>query len=214
MTQRPRVLVADDHALVADGVARLLGTVADVVAVAYDGPAMLRLARELSPDLIVNDLSMPIVSGLDAIRRLHADGTECRFIVMTVHDDPGLVAEVLALGVRGFVLKHAAGDELLEAVRVVAAGGTYVSPRIAGNTLRALADRQRNPLDKLSARQREVIQLLADGRRMKEVASSLGISIRTVEHHKYEAMGILGVASSAELIRCVVQHSIGRPEAV
>jgi DNA-binding NarL/FixJ family response regulator len=214
MTQRPRVLLADDHALVADSVARLLDSVADVVGVAYDGNLLLRLAREQSPDIVVSDLSMPIVGGLEAMRLLRAERPSCRFIAMTVHDDPDLVAKVLTLGARGFVLKHAAGDELIEAVRVVAAGGTYVSPRIAGSTLRAMTERQVSPIDRLSVRQAEVVRLLADGHRMKEVASILGISVRTVEHHKYEAMAILGVASSAELIRCVVHHTLRRAEAV
>ena len=205
---RPRVLVADDHALVADGIARLLSASAELVGTAHDGHALLRLARTTRPDVVVTDLGMPGVTGLDAMRQLIAEQFPGRFIAVTVHQDPTLAGEVLRLGARGFVVKQSAGDELIEAVRVVAEGGIYVSRRIAGDVFRAMAQNAVSPLEKLSPRQREVVTLLARGRRMKEIAAGLGISVRTVEHHKYEAMQVLEVDTLADLVRCVVTHTI------
>src|SRR5262245_34171256 len=214
---RATVLLADDHVLVAEGLASLLGSEFSVVGTVADGPNLLEAARRSRPDVIVTDLAMPGMSGLEALRRLTADAPSPqaakvpKVIVLTMHANAELAAEALRAGASAFILKHDAGTELVAAIRSVLRGKTYLTPELAPEVLRALANPAASGRARLTSRQRDVVRLLADGRTMKEVATALGLSPRTVERHKYEAMESLGLATTAELIRYAIEHGLATP---
>ena len=205
---RTTLLIADDHAVVAQALAQMLARAYDVVAIVNDGVEVVEAARRLRPDVIVSDLSMPGLSGLDALRRLKAEGVRTRVIFLTMYDDPALAAEAMRAGASGYLLKQAAGEELLAAIRDVLAGRVYVSPQLAGDVIASIASPKPASDDKLTLRQREVLRLVAQGKSMKEVAAVLHLSPRTVETHKYEMMHSLGVHTTAELIRFAYQHGM------
>jgi DNA-binding NarL/FixJ family response regulator len=205
---RTTLLIADDHAMVAQALAQMLARAYDVVAIVNDGVEVVEAARRLRPDVIVSDLSMPGLSGLDALRRLKAEGVRTRVIFLTMYDDPALAAEAMRAGASGYLLKQAAGEELLAAIRDVLAGRVYVSPQLAGDVIASIASPKPASDDKLTLRQREVLRLVAQGKSMKEVAAVLHLSPRTVETHKYEMMHSLGVHTTAELIRFAYQHGM------
>ena len=205
-----RVLLADDHKMVADGLARLLGDAFDLVATVYDGLQLVDAARQLRPDAIVTDVTMPLMTGLEAMRLLKQERISARFVFLTVHQEALLAAEVIREGGSGFLLKQAAGEELITAVRSALEGGTYLSPLIAKDVLWALSGADTAPRQALTPRQREVLRLLADGRRMKEIAAELGVSVRTVENHKYELMRVIGARTNAELVKFAVRQGLAR----
>ena len=197
----PRILLADNHRLLLDAFENLLMGQCEVVGRAEDGATVCELARSLKPDVVVLDISMPVVDGLEAGRRLRAELPETKVIFLTMHDDPRLRTAALKIGAAGFLLKNAAASELLSAISMAVAGDTYISPTSqTGN---------RSEADLLAAtptdRQREVLQLLAKGRTMKEIAAELGITPRTVAFHKYEMMHRLSVSTTAELIGLAIQ---------
>lgn len=204
---RPRVLLADDHAMVADGLARLIADVGDLVGQVNDGLRMVAEVQRLGPDIVVADVTMPGMSGIDAMRRLKADGSTARFIFMTIHTEALLAAEALRSGASGYLLKHAAGDELLDAIRAVMGGRTYLTPLITRDVLQ-LASSRGGPADDLTPRQRDVLRMLAQGKRMKEIAAELAISVRTVEDHKAHLMQTLGLESTADLVRFAIKAHI------
>ena len=209
---RTTVLLADDHPVVAEGLASLLRSEFDVVGAVNDGGQLLETARRLRPDVIVTDFTMPGLSGLDALRRLRADGNTSKVIVLTVHADVELAAETLRAGASGFVVKEAVVSELVAAIRAALRGKTYVTPELASDVLATLAEPGPSaPRAKLTPRQREVVRLLADGRTMKEVAAALGMSSRTAEAHKYQGMRALGFTTTAELIRYAIEHGLTSP---
>jgi two-component system, NarL family, response regulator NreC len=202
---RPRVLVADDHPIMVEGLSRLLGEACEVVGVARTGPEVVENARRLRPDLVVSDVSMPGMSGIDAMRTLREEGSQARFVFLTFHAEARVVADALRYGASGYLLKEAAGDELLHAIQAVMAERTYVMPQITEDVLRLFAAPARGGAPELSPRKREILALIARGKRMKEIAAELDISIRTVEDHKYQLMRALGVESTAELVRFAVK---------
>lgn len=204
---RPTVLIADDHAMVADGLARLVTEVADLVGQVQDGQHLVDAVRRLRPALVVSDVSMPTLSGIDAMQRVLDEGIETRFILLTVHREPALAAEALRRGASGYLLKDDAGEELLAAMRAVLHGRTYVTPRLTGQVLRRFAGPP-DPVAELTSRQRDVLRLLALGKRMKEIAAALDISVRTVEGHKLQVMTRLGADSTADLVRIAIKHGI------
>ena len=206
--RRPNVLLADDHAIVAEGVSRLLGHEFDLVGIVSDGEQLVEAARRLRPDLIVTDMSMPVLSGLEALRRLRADRPDARVVCLTQHADVGLAGEVLRAGAVGYVLKAACGEELVTAMRQALAGRVFISPQIAGEVVTALAMWQGTRAGHLTPRQREVLRLVGEGRTMKEVAAAMRLSRRTVEGHKYEMMQNLGIESTAGLVRYAVRHGM------
>src|SRR5262245_6691610 len=208
---RATVLLADDHAVVADGLASLLRSEFSVVATVTDGSQLLKAVRQFRPDVVVTDMAMPGMSGLDVLRRLKTDGMATKVIVLTMHADVELAAETLRAGAAGFIVKHAAGTELVAAIRSVVRGKTYVTPELAPDVLAALAESGASGREKLTRRQQEVVRLLADGRTMKEVAATLGLSPRTVETHKYQIMEALGLTSTAELIRYAIERGLSTP---
>ena len=207
---RPTVLLADDHAVVAEGLASLLASEFALVGTVADGARLLEAAPRLRPDVIVADIAMPGMSGLEALRRLKAAGTAVRMVFLTMHADAQLAAEAFRAGAAGFVVKHAAGKQLIAAIHTVLRGGTYLTPELSQEVVATLAE-PRSSVGKLTARQREVVRLIADGRTMKEIAAVLGLSPRTVESHKYDAMQSLGLATTADLIRYAIEHGLATP---
>ena len=206
---RPRVLLADDHPIVAEGLKSLLESEFDLVGVVEDGREMVEAARTLRPDVIVADISMPHVSGLDALATLKQEDPGVKVVFLTMHGELAYARRALSLGASGFVVKHSASSELILAIRAALDGKTYVTPALAGDLFHA-ADHKvsRKPGESLTPRQREILELLAGGRSAKEVAAILGLSARTVEFHKYRMMENLGLHSSAELIHFAIKNGI------
>ncbi len=206
--KRPRILLADDHRIVAEGLKRLLEPEFDLVAVVEDGRALLSAARELKPDVIVSDISMPELNGVEALEELKQDNPDVRVVFLTMHHNVAYARKAMDAGALGFVLKHSAVAELILAVRAAVAGRTFVSPAIAGELLQSMRDQgsaNDDPLLKLTLRQREILRLLVDGHSAKAIAARLDISPRTVEFHKYSMMETLGISSNAELIRFALE---------
>ena len=208
--KRPRVLLADDHQMLLDALKELLEPSYEVVGLVTDGRALLKASEKLQPDIIVLDIAMPKLNGLDAARQLKQSMPTVRLVFMTMNEDPYLVAEAFRAGASAFLLKQAAGLELNRAIERVLKGGTYVTPSVAkGLDDISLRDpKNRDVAPEPTARQREVIQLLAEGRTMKEVARLLYITPRTVAAHKYTVMELLQLKTSAELVQYAIKHRI------
>ena len=204
MKRRTRVLLADDHPIVVEGLATLLKNRFDLVGTVSNGNELIDTARKLRPDVIVADISMPVVSGLEALRRLKAAKSDAKVIFLTMHADAQLATEAFRAGASGYVLKQSAGEELITAIQEVLQGRTYLTPLMTKDVIANFTETT-PPAVKLTPRQREVLRLIAEGRRMKEIAAILELSTRTVETHKYEMMRGLGVESTAELVRYAVQ---------
>ena len=209
---RTTVLLADDHCIVADGLASLLQDRFDLVGVVGDGNALVEAAMRLGPDVIVADITMPGISGLEAARRLAVQGCASRIVFLTMHNDAQLVAEAFRAGASAYVLKQSAGEELITAIREVMKGHAYLTPLITRDVMHALIARQPVPRDaqtaRLTARQLDVLRLIARGRRPKEIAAELGLSARTVESHKYDMMQTLGISSTAELVHYAIRSGV------
>ena len=204
---RARVLLADDHAIVADGLHSLLKDRYDLVGTVGDGQALVDAALEQKPDVIVADIGMPVLTGLQAWQRLSGSGIPSRIIFLTMHADPQLAAEAFRSGASGYLLKHSAGEELIAAIEEVRQGRAYMTPMITREVIRSLGSTARRP-PRLTQRQSDVLRLLADGMRMKEIAAALKLSVRTIETHKYEMMQTLGVRSTAELIQVAIRNDL------
>lgn len=207
---KPRVLLGDDHGLLLEAFTRLLEPEVTVVGRATDGRALVRAALELRPDVVVVDVSMPELNGLEATRQIRQALPGTRLVVLTVHEDLALAAEAFRAGAAGFVVKSSAAAELSQAIRHALAGRRYLTPRVAGGDVGALpAEASAGSLvERLSPREREVLQLLAEGRSMKEIGARLGITTRTVAFHKYRLMDKLGVRSTAELVQIAARHRL------
>jgi DNA-binding NarL/FixJ family response regulator len=201
----PTTILADDHAMLVDGLGRLLEGHADVIATCMDGGTLLETSRRLRPELVITDISMPVMTGMEFLRAVHLT-YHPRVIVLSMFTQELLVAAAFKAGAMGYIPKHAAGEELIDAVNDVMAGRRYVSrllsPVEAERNAAAPAERSYT----LSRRQREVLRLVATGKTMKEVASALHLSRRTVEMHKYNMMRSLGLGTTAELIQYFVKH--------
>lgn len=209
---RPRVLLADDHRIVAAGLQALLSPDYELVGHAQDGRSLLELARQVAADFIVADISMPGLNGIDALRAMRREGLDVPVVFLTMHTEPAYARRALEAGAAGYVLKHAAPQELLQALQAASQGSIYISREIAAEVLAAPGPHaERDPASGLTPRQREIIALLVDGRSAKEIARLLDISHRTVEYHKYQAMEALGVATNAELIQLAIRLQIAGP---
>ena len=205
---RPKVVLADDHAIIAEGLARLIGDVADLVGQVNDGRRLVEEVRRLRPDIVVTDITMPGMSGIDAMRQLKTEGSEARFIFLTIHTEARLAAEAMRSGASGYLLKQAAGNELFDAIHAAMSGRTYLTPLITGDVLRKLTSPSDAAERELTPRQRDVLRLLAQGKRMKEIAADLDISVRTVENHKAHLLQVLGLGSTADLVRFAIKQHI------
>lgn len=206
----PRVVIADDHRLVAEGLARLLASECDVVGIAFDSDALLNEVRTHRPDLVIQDMSLPPLSGPAAIRAVHDIDPGIKIVVVTMWEDADVAAEAFRAGASAYILKNCAAKELLAAVRCAMEQNTYVTPLIAGGMIRSLtkAPGERRPEARLTNRQREILGLLANGKSMKEVAAVLDLTTRTVAYHKYRLMEMLNIHSSAELVRFAITKHI------
>jgi DNA-binding NarL/FixJ family response regulator len=205
-----KVLLADDHEVVAQGLESLLKKSFDLVGVVHDGRALLDAAEKLHPDVIVTDISMPGLNGLDAIRQIRERRPVAKIVVLTMHRDTQLAVEAFQAGASGYVLKVSPAEELVRAIAEVAQGRGYVTTLLAKDLITILLE-ARGPTagaQPLTSRQREVLQLIAEGRTMKEVASILNISARTAESHKYEIMKVLGLESTAALIQYAIRSKL------
>jgi DNA-binding NarL/FixJ family response regulator len=202
-----RVVLADDHTIVLDGLRRILEPEVNIVGTANDGRQLVRLIEEFKPEVAVADISMPSLNGLEALRQCRSAHLRTRFIFLTANLEVGLATEAFRIGAAGYVLKVAAGEELLTAIREVLAGRTYITPRIAGEVMQNLM----NPVEEsgqalLTIREREVLQLLAEGKTLKEIGAVLNVSPRTVEFHKNNIVAKTGLRTTAELARYAARH--------
>jgi DNA-binding NarL/FixJ family response regulator len=207
---RPRVLLADDYRLLREAFAQLLQPGCDVVGAVADGRALLAAAAELRPDIVVLDIAMPLLNGLDAARQLRRDMPGIKIIFLTVNEDPDLAVEAFRVGASGYLLKNSAASELFQAIQEVSQGRSYVTPLATRGLVENFLHQPEpgNRLGELSPRRREVLQLLAEGHTMKEVARLLNITPRTVAFHKYGMMEELGIKSTAELVQYAVKHRL------
>ena len=209
--KKPRILLADDHQIVLEGLKSLLGGEFEVVGSVVDGRALVDQAALLHPDVIVADISMPQLNGIEAARQIKKTDQNIKIVFLTMHLDATYAANAFEAGASGFVLKHSAPSELITAIQDVMKGQTYVTPLIAGELIRTYREgdlQKKDLVKKISPRQREILQLLAEGKSGKEIASILNISARTVEFHKYRMMEQLHIKTSAELIQYAVKHGI------
>ena len=208
--RKARVLLADDHRLLLQAFEKLLQPDFEVVGTVSDGRALLTAARELKPDVIVLDIAMPLLNGMVAGERLKQMIPEVKLIFLTVNEDPGFASEAMRIGASGYLLKSSAASELFHAIDAALEGRTYVTPLIMQDMVTSLANgRQPNEASaKLTTRQREVLQLLAEGHTMKEVGNILGLSPRTIAFHKYRIMEKLSLKTNADLFQFAIKHGI------
>ena len=209
--EKPRVLLADDHKIVLEGLRSLLQSEFEIVGEVEDGRTLVSEAERLRPDLVVADISMPNLNGIDAARRIKKIDKRIRIVFLTMHADVTYAAGAFEAGASGFVLKHSAPQELVLAMREAMKGQTYVTPMIAGDLIGAFqsgASLKGELKAALSPRQREVLQLIAEGKSIKEIAAILRISTRTAEFHKYRIMEQLNIKTNAELVHYAVKHGI------
>ena len=197
--KRIRLLIADDHVMFAQGLESLLHDEFELLGTAGNGEELVEATLRLQPDVILVDISMPVLNGFDAVRHIKEAGNEARIIFLTMHDDATLVAEAFRCGASGYILKHSAGEELVNAIKEVANGNNNVSPLVTNLPAEPLMVHAQKT--SITPRQREVLKLISRGLTMKEIASQLNISTRTAETHKYEMMQTLGVETTADLIR-------------
>jgi len=211
--RKPRVLLADDHTLVVEAFTKLLEPEFEVVGTVADGRALLASALRLSPDVVVIDLGMPLLNGMDAGHELKHSLPQAKLIVLTMSEDYDLAAEALRHWASAYLLKKSAGSELVKAIRQVLKGNTYVTPKVAQRLLEEFARNPRPERTKaLTPRQREVLQLLAEGRTMKEVAAILNLATRTVAFHKYRIMEEYGLKTNSDLVRFAIrEHIVTQP---
>ena len=209
-----RVVLADDHRIVRHGLRSLLEKERDieVVAEAANGREAVHLARELRPDVVVMDLSMPDLNGIEATRQVLEEDPDAKVLALSMHSDKRFVAGVLSAGASGYLLKDCALDELVRAIRTVAVNQTYLSPSIAGVVVQGYTQQIRDKdvpvASSLSSREQEVLQLMAEGKPVKEIASTLNLSVKTVETHRHQIMSKLGVYSVAELTKYAIREGL------
>ena len=210
MSRRPRLLLADDHTMLLDAFRRLLEPRCEIVGIASDGRQLIDLAFRTRPEVIVLDISMPRLNGMDACARLCRKMPELKLIFLTVHEDPDLAAEAIRLGASGYLLKSCASTELFTAIEQALTGKLYVTPLLTkGLPLGVFLSRTTKPgVEKLTVRQREVLQLLAEGLLMKQIADLLDVTADTVAFHKYTIMERLGLKTSAELVQYALERGM------
>jgi DNA-binding NarL/FixJ family response regulator len=208
---KPRILLADDHRIMAEGLRSLIEPEFELVGIVEDGRALVDTAEKLRPDLIIVDISMPLLNGIEAVRQIKKTNRNIKVVFLTMHPDVTYAVCALEAGAQGYVLKHSAPAELTTAIRAALREKTFVTPLLAGEVMACPgkgSQERREDSSHLTGRQREVLQLLAEGYLAKEIADMLNISTRTVEYHKYKMMNDIGMKTVAELIRYAVKHNI------
>jgi DNA-binding NarL/FixJ family response regulator len=205
---KPRIIIADDHTLLVEALEKLLAPECDVVAKVADGRALLTAVRELHPDVVVLDVAMPLLNGLDAARQIKQMDPSVKLVFVTMNEDADLAAETFRIGGTAYLLKRSAGSELLTAIREAMKHRSYVTPLVTQGMLGSLMHSTAGPARQLTTRQREVLQLLAEGKSMKEVASILKVTTRTVAFHKYQMMEQLKIKTTAELIQYAIRQHV------
>lgn len=209
--KRAKILLADDHSMVIDGLRRLLEPEYEVVGAVNDGRAVFPEVQKLKPDVVVIDISMPLLNGLDCTRQLRESGCTARVLILTMHPDATLAQEALSAGASGYLLKSSPGSELKGALREILDGRTYLSPSVTRDVLAVMGRMtsiHENVWAHLTPRQREVLQLLAEGKSHKEIANILNVSVKTAEYHKYAILDTLGLKTNAELVQYAIRHGI------
>lgn len=211
---KPRILLADDHKIVLEGLKTLLSTEFDVIGAAADGRELLDLALTLDPDVIVADISMPLLNGIEAVAQIRAAGGRAKVVFLTMHPDPSYLVRAVEAGAHAYVLKHAASEELVHAIHEALQSHIFVSPALRTPAVEERLDQSRTRRSRtlaLTPRQKEVLQLLGEGKSAKEIGAILNLSPRTVETHKYKMMDDLGVKTSAELIQHAIREGLVSP---
>ncbi len=210
--RKPKVLLADDHIILVEALKKLLEPTCDVVGVAADGHSLISLAEKLRPEIIVADINMPHLNGLEACEKLSKRLPDTRIIFLTVSEDPDTAEEGIRRGASGYLLKKGAPAELFKAIQTVLTGRIYLSPSITREPVSVFVSRARSheAQETLTSRQREVLQLLAEGKSMKEAADFLNITPRTIAFHKYSMMQHLGITRNSELVRYATQIGLCR----
>jgi DNA-binding NarL/FixJ family response regulator len=208
---RARVLLADDHQMVTEGLRNLLADDFEIVGAVEDGRALLAAARKLRPDVIVADISMPQLNGIEALQQLKKHNPDVKVVFLTMHQNRAYARRALQAGAAGFVVKHSASQELVMAIHAALKGQTFITPALAGDVLHDMehgAKANKSTKTSVTPRQREILQLLAEGKSAKEIGEILSISARTVEFHKYQMMEMHGLHSGAELMHFAIKQGI------
>ncbi|MEQ1656709.1 MAG: response regulator transcription factor [Nitrospira sp.] len=208
--KKPTVILADDHTLVLEGFRRLLETHCELLATVGDGQALLKAAAQHRPDIVILDISMPVMNGIEAARTLKSKFPSMRLVFVTMHADPAYVRAAFQAGACGYLLKQSLGTELTQALHTVLRGQSYVTPLIAKDVVDGALSHDQPPLVELTARQQEVLQLIVDGHSAKDIAAKLNISHRTVEFHKSQLMQQLDLHSTVELIKFALTNGLAR----
>jgi DNA-binding NarL/FixJ family response regulator len=209
MDLKPQVLLVDDHALLLDAFERLLSGFCEIVGKVSDGLQAIAAAEKLKPDIVILDIGMPVLNGLESGREIHRRLPDLKLLFLTMNEDADMAAEAFRAGASGYLLKRSAASELLRAIQEIMQGRAYVTPLVTGGLVGALSRMKERPQAyALSARQREVLRLLAAGRPMKDVAAELNVAPRTIAFHKYQMMRRLNIQTTAELIQYAVKQSI------
>ena len=212
MESRPQILIADDHVIVADGLRLVLEKHYNVVGSVVDGRALITEALRLKPDVIVVDIGMPLLNGLDAAKRVREQLPRVKLVFLTMQDNPNLAAAALELGSVAFVLKQSAGSELLTAIEHVMQGKCYVTPKLRPEDWVVQKTRARQYSKQLTSRQRDIVQMCAEGRPIKEIAGHLNLSEKTVEFHKHHIMETFNLKSNADLVLFALKEGLISPD--
>ncbi|MCS6285765.1 MAG: response regulator transcription factor [Nitrospira sp.] len=208
--KKPTVILADDHTLVLEGFRRLLEAQCELLATVGDGQALLKAVAQQHPDIVILDISMPVMNGIEAARALKSQFPSVKLLFVTMHADPAYIRAAFQAGASGYILKQSLGDELTQALHAVLRGHTYVTPLIAKEVVDGMLNGDSRPLAELTARQQEVLQLIVDGLSAKDIAGKLNISHRTVEFHKAQLMQQLNLHSTVELIKFAMTNGLVR----
>lgn len=208
--KKPTVILADDHTLVLEGFRRLLEAQCELLATVGDGQALLKAVAQQHPDIVILDISMPVMNGIEAARALKSQFPSVKLLFVTMHADPAYIRAAFQAGASGYILKQSLGDELTQALHAVLRGHTYITPLIAKEVVDGMLNGNSRPLAELTARQQEVLQLIVDGFSAKDIAWKLNISHRTVEFHKAQLMQQLNLHSTVELIKFAMTNGLVR----
>lgn len=208
--KKPTVILADDHTLVLEGFRRLLEAQCELLATVGDGQALLKAVAQQHPDIVILDISMPVMNGIEAARALKSQFPSIKLLFVTMHADPAYIRAAFQAGASGYILKQSLGDELTQALHAMLRGHTYVTPLIAKEVVDGMLNGDSRPLVELTARQQEVLQLIIDGLSAKDIAGKLNISHRTVEFHKAQLMQQLNLHSTVELIKFAMTNGLVR----